>query len=201
MYEGEVPGTMYGLSDSGWINSELFDQWFLHHFLPHAPSARPLLLLLDGHSSQQQVVIVCLPPYTTHETQPLDKGPFGPLKLHWREACKEFLGRVVTRFTFSKLFGQEWRRAMTHDNIVAGIRCTGVFPVDREKIVKRTSATERLTQDTGGCFIPLFSPRQKKLTINVFTSDEQLLFQKRFEGYDIQDDRYELWKRMYHPDS
>ena len=96
MYEGEVPGTMYGLSDSGWINSELFDQWFLHHFLPHAPSARPLLLLLDGHSSQQQVVIFCLPPYTTHETQPLDKGPFGPLKLHWREACKEFLGRVVT---------------------------------------------------------------------------------------------------------
>ena len=36
MYKGEVPGTMYGMSESGWINIDL---WFLHHFLPHAPSA------------------------------------------------------------------------------------------------------------------------------------------------------------------
>lgn len=25
---GEVPGTMYRLSSSGWIDSELFEQWF-----------------------------------------------------------------------------------------------------------------------------------------------------------------------------
>ena len=29
---GEVPGTMYGLSSSGWIDAELFDLWFTHHF-------------------------------------------------------------------------------------------------------------------------------------------------------------------------
>ena len=46
MYDGEVNGTMYGLSDTGWINSELFELWFSHHFLPHALSACPLLLLL-----------------------------------------------------------------------------------------------------------------------------------------------------------
>ena len=49
--KGEVPGTTYGLSDSGWIDSELFKQWFFQHFLRHAGSSRPLLLLLDGHSS------------------------------------------------------------------------------------------------------------------------------------------------------
>lgn len=48
MCEGEVPGTIYGLSDSGWITSELFDLRFVHHFLSHAPAAHPLLLLLDG---------------------------------------------------------------------------------------------------------------------------------------------------------
>ena len=49
--EGEVPGTLYGMSDSGWMDKELFAYWFSSHFLKHAVSARPLLLLLDGHSS------------------------------------------------------------------------------------------------------------------------------------------------------
>ena len=56
--EGKVSGTMYGLSDSGWINSELFELWFMHHFLPHAPAARPLLLLLDGHSSHYNPAVI-----------------------------------------------------------------------------------------------------------------------------------------------
>jgi len=49
--KGEVPGTTYDLSSRGWINMELFKGWFTNHFLQHAVSARPLLLLLDGHSS------------------------------------------------------------------------------------------------------------------------------------------------------
>ena len=90
---GEVPGTMYGLSNSGWVDSELFHLWFEHHFLVYAPSARPLLLIMDGHSShynpdtihmaaEKGVVLFCLSPNTTHRTQPLDKGCFSPLKSH-----------------------------------------------------------------------------------------------------------------------
>ena len=30
--KGEVPGTMYGLSDSGWIDMVLFKEWFFNHF-------------------------------------------------------------------------------------------------------------------------------------------------------------------------
>ena len=44
---GEVPGTVYGLSTKGWIDQGLFQDWFCHHFLYYAPSARPLLLLLE----------------------------------------------------------------------------------------------------------------------------------------------------------
>ena len=51
--------------------------------LSHAVSARPLLLLLDGHSTHYQpqvlllvkendAVMLCLPPHTAHEAQPLD---------------------------------------------------------------------------------------------------------------------------------
>lgn len=42
---------MYGLSENGWIDMVPFKEWFFRHFLSHAGSSQPLLLLLDGHSS------------------------------------------------------------------------------------------------------------------------------------------------------
>ena len=89
--ENEVPGTTYGLSENGWIDMELFKLWFFNHFLCHAGASRPLLLLLDGHSShynleaitlarENGIIIFTLVPHTTHELQPLDTAVFGPLK-------------------------------------------------------------------------------------------------------------------------
>ena len=79
-----MPGTMYDLNPgSGWINAELFRDWFERHFLEYAPAGHPLLLLMDGHSTDYQPEVVCLaasngvilftlPPRTTHVAQPLD---------------------------------------------------------------------------------------------------------------------------------
>jgi len=39
------------MSLNGWMDQELFAKWFSNHFLYYAISARPLLLMLDGHSS------------------------------------------------------------------------------------------------------------------------------------------------------
>ena len=94
--KGEINGTLYGLPNKGWIDSELFELWFEKHFLKYAPPQRPLLLLIDGHSSHYQpslirtallnnVIIFCLPPHTTHLAQPLDKTCFSPLKAAWHE--------------------------------------------------------------------------------------------------------------------
>ena len=131
-----MPGTVYGLSRKGWIDGDLFDLWFSRHFLAHAPPMRPLLLLMDGHVSHFQphvietaakegVIMFCLPPHSRHLTQPLDKGCFGPLKVHWREEGWSFItahpGRVVTRYHFSDLFRWAWMKGITMQNI------TGVF--------------------------------------------------------------------------
>ena len=73
--EGEVPGTTYDLSLNGWMDSELFETWFVQHFLTYAPPSRPLLLLMDGHMShfsptfvnraaEEEVVVFCLPPHS-----------------------------------------------------------------------------------------------------------------------------------------
>ena len=79
----------------GWIDRDLFHQWFAFHFLRYAPQERPLLLLLDGHSShfcpetvhladEHDIVVFILPPNSTHLLQPLDKGTFSPLKTYWK---------------------------------------------------------------------------------------------------------------------
>ena len=79
---GEVPGTIYGLSPKGWMDQELFDLWFNKHFLRYVPSSRPLLLIMDGHSShycpqtiksaaEKGVILFTLPPkHYTHHTAP-----------------------------------------------------------------------------------------------------------------------------------
>ena len=50
----EVVGSSYGLSSNGWVDLDLFKGWLVEHFLENCVSVRPLLLLLDGHSSHYQ---------------------------------------------------------------------------------------------------------------------------------------------------
>jgi len=60
----------------GWIRTHLQTSWFLKHRLKHAVAERPLLLLLDDHSShytldvmkaaaEKYLVKFCWPPHTT----------------------------------------------------------------------------------------------------------------------------------------
>lgn len=46
---GEIPGTLYGFSEKGWIDAHLFNGLLTTHFVKYATSEQPLLLLLDGH--------------------------------------------------------------------------------------------------------------------------------------------------------
>ena len=175
LVKGEVPGTSYALSDRGWMDHEIFDNWFTQHFLIHASPARPLLLLLDGHSTHyhpgfitkaahEQVVVFCLPPNTTHLLQPLDKVAFGPLKTYCNETCQEFLrenpGQVMTDYSFMAVFSKAWYRAMTIPNAMAAFRTTGVYPFCPTKVsaTDTTLKCQQLIKDTGLPFLPVLSP-------------------------------------------
>ena len=153
---GEIPGTIYGLSEKGWMDSRLFHLWFKRHFLRYVPATRPILLLLDGHSShycpdainlaaEQGVIIFTLPPNTTHLTQPLDKGVFGPFKQHWRRVCHDFQishpGQVVNSYNFCQLFSKAWVESMTAVNITAGFQTTGIYPINREAVMQEGCLT------------------------------------------------------------
>ena len=110
--QDEVVGSRYAVSDNGWITRELFFYWLEKHFLQNAVVYHPILLLLNGHSShfelktiqlarQNNMIMFCLPPHTTHVCQPLDCSFFGPLKKSWQQECHHFYrknpGKVTTR--------------------------------------------------------------------------------------------------------
>ena len=75
-------------------------------FIKNIPPTQPVLLLLDGHcthytpevtraAAEQGVVMLCLPPHTTHTIQPLDVSFFKSLKADWSTACQQYM--VVVR--------------------------------------------------------------------------------------------------------
>ena len=149
MATGELPGTLYGFSDNGWTNSHLFHKWFEKQFLRYIPATRPILLLVDGHSShycpdtltmaaENGIIIFALPSNTTHLTQPLDKGVFGPFKTHWSRVCHDFTithpGQKVNEYNFCQLFSKAWLESMTIGTIVGGFRTTGIHPLNRDAI-------------------------------------------------------------------
>ena len=96
-YRGKsaLPNTFYGISENGWMDSDIYADWF-EKFLESHP-IRPLLLIFDGHlthcslrvvkhAMEQGVILFKLAPHITHASQPLDRTCFGPLKRRWNDA-------------------------------------------------------------------------------------------------------------------
>ena len=210
---GEFPGTQYGLSDSGWMTTGLFESWLNEHFLRHAVSSRPLLLLLDGHSTHYQpevirlareneVIMLCLPQHSTHEAQPLDVGVFGPLKAHWTNVCHEYFqsnpGKVLSKFNFNSLFARAWMKCIQPENIINGFKKCGVYPFNPKAIKTPSSMCNNSLSSTSSNSI-----ESGNSFPNIFTKEQLDLFERRWEEeYDIFDDaEYVQWLKLYHPET
>lgn len=221
---GEMPGTIYGLSQKGWIDQELFDMWFHMHFLRYAPPPRPILLLMDGHSShycpatirsaaQERIILFSLLPNTTHLTQPLDKAVFGPLKAFWKQACHNFIvknrEKRVSKENFSSIFSEAWMQAMTPKNILSGFHVTGIYPPNRNAIILPEECAPGLAQETGIAYIPLYTPTKrcvsdKDIEDITFTEEEEDDFELCYEEsgtWNLGNSRYQQWLRKNHPTS
>ena len=165
--KNEVPGTRFAVSDNGWVDHELFSSFLTKHFMDNAVSFRPLLLLLDGHSThfepkslelarKNKIIVFCLPPHTTHVCQPLDCSFFKPLKEYWRDECHKFYqknpGLVISKYNFCGIFREAWLKAISPRNIISGFRKAGVHPVNRNKVLLSSdNSTDK--QSNGNCIL------------------------------------------------
>jgi len=145
---GLPPGGLAEVSDNGWITTELFLVW-LKKFAQFSKASKdsPVLLILDGHSTHTKsletidfardngVVLLCLPPHTSHRLQPLDVTFFKPLSLYYGEELRKWLrcnpGKVVTLWQISSIFGSALIQAATMRTAMKGFENTGIWPPNR----------------------------------------------------------------------
>lgn len=145
--DGAPPGTIFGCNESGWMKLDMFEQWFDHFLHITKPSKEePILLILDGHlthtknlnvlnkAKENNVIILCLPPHTTHKLQPLDVGVMYPFNTFMDQALEKWMnnnpGRIVTTFQISRIFSEAYLKSSVPNNAINGFRKTGIVPLD-----------------------------------------------------------------------
>jgi hypothetical protein len=140
------PGALYKCSKNGWTNEDLFMSW-LQHFFDHVKPnpQKPILPLLDNHYShitleqykfckQNGIIIVSIPPHSSHRVQPPDFTFFGQLKKAYHRECDIFLKiraqRVIRPDDFAALFNKAYSSVATIAKSLSGFKDTGIYPLN-----------------------------------------------------------------------
>lgn len=157
--EGAPAGTVCAFTDTGYMQESIFRQ-YIEHFIKSVPSARPLLLMLDGCGShidlisiescvKNNVLLYALPPNTTHILQP-SEIPFKKLKSEYSKASDIYHnngnGELVTKFTFARVLNQAFLSTYTPLAITNAFKATGVWPLNPDAISKERMAPSLTTE-------------------------------------------------------
>lgn len=147
--KGGPVGAIYGCSVNGWSNETLFFEW-IQHFQKNVKSSieEPVLLILDNHSShisidifnfckQNGIVMVTIPPHTSHRLQPLDVTFFSSLKAAFNRECDLFMkSRVyekISPYELAELFNKAYMKVATMDKGQSGFKSCGIWPFNPDK--------------------------------------------------------------------
>lgn len=138
------PGAIYACSKNGWSNDELFLKW-LEHFATYANCSKEkvTLLVLDNHSSHiglavahfctsKGIIMVTIPPHTSHRTQPLDVTFFGPLKTAFSREIELLMktsqAKRVSEYDVAALINRAYMKTATMEKGQKGFKVTGIYP-------------------------------------------------------------------------
>lgn len=143
-----MEGTIFAYSPKSFIDAELFQKWMVR-FAEMIPPKRPVLLLLDGHGSHinmtvldlasaNGITMLCLPPHTTHLYQPLDRCVFAALKKQLSHESDKRIRRYkkknLNKNDICQILKPAWEKAVTPANIIAGFRCSGIWPYNPDAV-------------------------------------------------------------------
>ncbi|XP_072384585.1 uncharacterized protein [Diabrotica undecimpunctata] len=148
--DGMPSGLVVKMSQkSSYVTSEIFLCWLRSHFEPGKLGWK-VLLLLDGHTlhtsllevlvytEQEGIILMSIPPHTSHWLQHLDRPFFKSLKSYFYSACNYFItnnpSRKTNHLQFGKLLNSAWTKAAGVQNSVSGFQACGIVPLDMSVI-------------------------------------------------------------------
>jgi hypothetical protein len=87
--------------------------------------------------------VAVLPPYITHQLQPLDVGIFGPLSNAYSKQLDDFMEASYDMIRMQKqdfwcLFKSSWAEAATEKNVLSAFEATGIYPIKPSRCSKRS---------------------------------------------------------------
>lgn len=138
------PGAISNCSKNGWIDENLFVSW-LEHFQVFVKSSieDPVLLIVDNHSThctlqafnfckRHGILMLTIPPHTSHRLQPLDVTFYKSLKTAYNSECDKYLkihpGEKITPNLLAELFNNAYSRVATPEKAIKGFEVAGIFP-------------------------------------------------------------------------
>jgi DDE superfamily endonuclease len=134
------------MSHNGWTDNTIGLEWFTKCFIPETAvtlHSEYRLMVFDGHASHissnvirlcvaNKIVLLYLPPHTTHLLQPLDIGLFAPLAVHYkstiRDTCKFGYNFSVDKLVFLDCYYKACNKAFTVTNIQKAWKKSGLHP-------------------------------------------------------------------------
>ncbi|KAG8232960.1 hypothetical protein J437_LFUL011453 [Ladona fulva] len=156
-------GTRYNRSKHGWIDLAIFEEWFTTHLLPVLKQQSGKKIVVGDNLSlhlslnvvklceENGIKFVCLPPNSSHLTQPIDIPYFRPLKAKWRDVLTKWkqseAGKIVTSLPKDQ-FPMLLRTVMDEiqpnlsKNLKAGFK-KGVFLRNKDEILCRLAKQDR----------------------------------------------------------
>lgn len=157
---------------SSWFDTNIFQNWFETTFLKEVQGGGLYALIGDNlvsHINERviemcqahDIKFICLPPNTTHISQPLDIAFFRPTKGAWRDILREWK-KTKTGSCFTTLPKDLLPRLLTKlmekidmnkaENLKSGFIKAGIHSLNRQKLLDRSAENkgEMFDQDLIG---------------------------------------------------
>ena len=150
-------GALYGVTESGWMQDYIFEKW-LNAFVNQVKHIeKPILVIFDGHGShltynvtrtarKHDIILLCLPPNTSHALQPLDVGVFGPMKKAWRDIlrtwyCESSL-KNIDKAIFPSLLKKLVAVSFQAQHVIGGFKGSGLYPISKDAVGNKIVSVE-----------------------------------------------------------
>lgn len=186
--ENGPKGCRYNATPSGWFDSNTFTGWFDKSLVRHLRKTPGKKVVigdnLSSHLSpyvidkckEENIYFVCLPPNSTHITQPLDVAFFHPMKVAWRKILTDWKNTpeglhntTLQKQSFPKLLKQllDVLQPTIKTTMQNGFRKCGIYPCVAAELLERLPRSEDVNSSVEQSFIEHLNIKRSEVTQNV----------------------------------